>query len=207
MKLSYGEIVVLFFITMGATKAMVVLMGVTHGHTPAQRRRIASRAALTAAVVLMIFAVIGQTILHAFHVSLAALTIAGGLILFVFALGMVLGGGEHHAPAGEGDVSIYPLAVPLLATPQGIVAIVVIMTAAHTLGEQLRVFAALLTVIALNFVLMRYADSILRRLRPEIMLVAVRVVALLLAALAVQLVIFGLVMLGVLPRSVLPATG
>lgn len=207
MKLSYGEIVVLFFITMGATKAMVVLMGVTHGQTPAQRRRVASRAALTAAVVLMIFAVIGQTILHAFHVSLAALTIAGGLILFVFALGMVLDGGEHHAPAGEGDVSIYPLAVPLLATPQGIVAIVVIMTAAHTLGEQLRVFAALLTVIAMNFVLMRYADAILRRLRPEIMLVAVRVVALLLAALAVQLVIFGLVMLGVLPRSVLPATG
>ncbi len=207
MKLSYGEIVVLFFITMGATKAMVVLMGVTHGHTPAQRRRVATRAALTAAVVLLIFAFIGQAILHAFHVSLAALTIAGGLILFVFALGMVLGGSEHQAPPGDGDVSVYPLAVPLLATPQGIVAIIVIMTSAHTLGEQLRVFAALLTVIAANFVLMRYADSILRHLRPEVMLVTVRVVALLLAALAVQLVIFGLVMLEVLPRTVLPTAG
>lgn len=207
MKSSYGEIVVLFFVTMGATKAMVVLMGMTAGHTPAQRRRVGTRAALTAAVVLMVFAVMGQAILHAFHVSLAALTIAGGIILFVFALGMVLGGGDHHAPAGEGDVSIYPLAVPLLATPQGIVALVVIMSAAHSFTEQLRVFAALLTVIAINLLLMRYADAVLRRLRPEVMLVTVRVVALLLAALAVQLVIFGLVMLGVLPRSVLPGGG
>lgn len=109
---------------MGAMKAVVVLMGLTPGGTADERRRIGTRATVTSALVLLVFAFIGQTVLHAFHVSLAALMIAGGQILFVFALGMVLGtGGDDHAQPASGDLSIYPLAVPLLATPQGIVAL------------------------------------------------------------------------------------
>lgn len=80
---------------MGAIKAMVVLMGLAPGDTKEERRRIGARAAVTSAVVLLIFGFIGQTVLHAFHVSLAALMIAVGLILFVFALART----SHGRPA------------------------------------------------------------------------------------------------------------
>lgn len=205
MSLGFLDLVLLFFVTNGATKALVVLAAMTSGKPAEVKREIATRATVTAAIIMAVFAVFGQVILHVFHITLPALMIAGGVILFVFALGMVLGGGDHgDADGAEGDISIYPIAIPLLATPQGIVAVVAVMATTQTLLDKVTVIAALALVLLGNFVVLRNVDAVLRRVRPAIIAVVGRVVAVLLAALAVQLVIYGLVGLKLLDRSVLP---
>lgn len=205
MSLGFLDLVLLFFVTNGATKALVVLAAMTNGKPAEVKREIATRATVTAAIIMAVFAVFGQVILHVFHITLPALMIAGGAILFVFALGMILGGGDHGDTDGaEGDISIYPIAIPLLATPQGIVAVVAVMATTQALLDKITVIAALALVLLGNFVVLRNADAVLRRVRPAIIAVVGRVVAVLLAALAVQLVIYGLVGLKLLDRSVLP---
>jgi multiple antibiotic resistance protein len=85
-----------------------------------------------ASIVIIVFIVFGEFILRVFHISLAALKLAGGLILLLFALRMVMGEDQNpHEPEGSvtDSIAIYPLAMPLMATPQGIVAVVTLAAA------------------------------------------------------------------------------
>ena len=85
---------------------------------------------VTATGIVLLFILAGEFMLKVFHVTIPALKIAGGIILLLVALHMVMGemGNEEkqevEAPAPSLDMAIFPLAVPMLATPQGIVAIV-----------------------------------------------------------------------------------
>ena len=73
-----------------------------------------------ATVILLVFALLGPRIIGFFHVSVPALELAGGAILFVFALNIVLGESGHHDSEDDGaDIAIYPMAMPLIASPQG----------------------------------------------------------------------------------------
>jgi multiple antibiotic resistance protein len=205
MTMGFLDLFLLFLVTNGPFKALVVFGDMTARLPLEERIRIATKATITATIIMLVFSFFGGIILGFFHVTLPALMIAGGIILLVFSLGMVTGsaqhGGDNHS---DTDISIYPIAIPLLATPQGIVAIVALMSASQNLSEQSLVLIALLVVLALNFVLMRYAHQVLKLLKPEILLIVGRIIAVLLAALAIQMMIFGLVRLGVLDKSVLP---
>jgi len=204
MNLGILDILVIFLITIGPTKAAVFYVGLTAGADRALKRQIAIRTVLTSAVICGVFVLIGEGLLGAFHVSLAALKIAGGLILLLFALHLVLGEekkeekleGGPRAPSLE--ISVYPLAMPLMASPQGLVAIVTLAAAMRGGGGLLLLLVLVMVMMAFNLVFLLYADRILGLIGAPILKVVMRVFGLLLCGLAVQLMILGFTDLGVI---------
>jgi multiple antibiotic resistance protein len=200
------DIFILLAITVGPTKAAAMYLASTVGAEPALKRQIAIRTVLTATVVCMIFALAGQPILRMFHISIPALLIAGGLILFVFALQLVLGEDHEELPDGAPrtpslGLAAYPLAVPLMASPQGIVAIVIISIERPDLTGRLMLLGLLLFLMACNLAVLLFAEKIFSRISPAVLKVVMRIFGLLLCGLAVQLCILGLQHLGVLPGA------
>ncbi|HKY96094.1 MAG TPA: MarC family protein [Kiloniellales bacterium] len=195
------DVIVILLITIGPIKAAVIYAGLTTGADPALKRAIALKTVITAGVIILLFVLAGQFLLQVFHITLPALTLAGGLILLLFALHMVIGEekkGEGAAGAPSISIAVYPLAMPLMATPQGIVA-VMMLQAAFPEWKHLAILAVIaVAIMAFNYIVLLYADKIMQKLGPAVLMVIMRVVGLLLAALAMQLLIIALTQLGVL---------
>jgi multiple antibiotic resistance protein len=164
------------------------------------RRQVAIRTVTVATIVTLVFVIAGNFFLQIFHISLPALKIAGGIILLLVALDMVMGGShedESEKPkALSPDIAVFPLAMPMMATPQGLVAITVIVAARQSVGDVLVVVVVLLAVMALNLLCLLSADRIIKAIGPAALLVIGKIAGLLLTALAVQLMILGLRDLG-----------
>jgi len=203
MQLGLADILTILLVTVGPLKALIVFATLTAKADPGFRRQVANRTVLVATIVTLVFAVAGEVFLQIFHISLPALKIAGGIILLLFALGMAMGGG-HDEQEGEEpkalspDIAVFPLAMPMMATPQGLVAITVIVAAQPSVRDILVVLVAILAVMALNLLCLRSADRIIKAIGPSALQVIARVAGLLLTALAVQLMILGLRDLGVI---------
>jgi multiple antibiotic resistance protein len=201
------DILLLLAVTIGPTKAAAMFLSLTGGAPAALKRQIAIRTVTTATIVCGVFALLGQALLGLFHVSIPAMLIAGGLILFVFALELVLGTDHDDAAAGHPraapslDIASYPLAVPLMASPQGLVAIVVIAASDPGWATRFKMLGLVLVMMAINLVFLLFTDRIFKQLSPAILKVVMRVFGLLLCGLAVQLVIIGLQRLGVLAAA------
>jgi multiple antibiotic resistance protein len=203
MNLGIADIFVILLVTIGPLKAALVYATLTAGTDAAFKREVAIKTVVTSAIVIALFIFAGEYILKIFHISLAALKMAGGLILLLFALGMVMGD-DKKPEAAKGkpspNIAIYPLAMPLMATPQGIVAIVTLVAAAPGLKGITIVGASAAVVLAINLVTLLYADRIIALIGPAALQIVARVVGLLLAALAIQLMIFGLTDIGIVPK-------
>jgi multiple antibiotic resistance protein len=205
------EIFVLLFVTVGPVRASIVYLGLTKSADADLKRAIAVRTVFISAVVCVIFALLGAGILAGLKVSVQSMLIAGGAILFIFALNLVLGDEKEAEtddppPAPSIDLAAFPLAVPLMASPQGLVAIVAIeatLQQGMTAGAivEVGIFVGLiLGVMAINLVFLLAADRIFAKIPPAVLKVVLRVVGLLLCALAVQLIIFGFDGLGLIPN-------
>lgn len=199
------EVFTILIVTMGPLKVSLVFAEVCKDFDPNHRTKIAVRAVLIAGAIGLLFILAGKVLMELFHFSLAALFIAGGLILLVFAIRLILGTGENkyfdiEAPDFEpGHVAVYPLAVPLIASPMGIV----MLTAASATNSDnlfllLLIALVLLVVMLIDLVVLILVARGLHFIPPQIVNVAERILGLLLAALAVQSIINGLVALGVL---------
>lgn len=202
-----ADILVLLFITVGPTKPAAMYVAMTKSASPALKRQIAVRTILVSLIICSIFVVLGEGILKVLHISIPALLIAGGIILFVFALHLVLGEDKPESSTGlpqAPSISIadYPLAVPLMASPQGLVAIVTISAAMPGLTNMLTLLGLVLAVMVVNLIVLLSADKIMEKIPLSIMKVAMRIFGLLLCGLAVQLAILGLQRLGVLAKVV-----
>jgi multiple antibiotic resistance protein len=195
------DIMAIMLITIGPLKAAIVYSTLTAGAATALRRAIAVKTVIVASIVIVVFIVFGEFILRVFHISLAALKLAGGLILLLFALRMVMGEDKNsHEPEGPvtDSIAIYPLAMPLMATPQGIVAVVTLAAARPGLSNMVMLVVISLAIMAFNLLVLLSADKILGRHRGGAILVVSRVVGLLLTGLAMQLMILGLTDLGLI---------
>lgn len=204
MKMNLLDIFAILLMTVGPLKATVVFAGAMYDVDVATRRAVAQRTVLVAGGILLLFAFLGQPILNAFHVTLPALKLAGGLILLLFALELVSNARVRN-PAVGGKVSpltlaISPLAMPLVATPQGIVAVVAISAAADSPVEVLSVALCIIVVMAIDYVCLRNADRILARIGQSGLMIIARIAGLLLAAMAMQLAISAGYDLGILVR-------
>ena len=197
------DIFMAILITMGPLKVVLVYGETTRTLSPKLRRSIAIKAVGVAAIVGLLFIVLGKFLLDLFHFSIAALTIAGGTILFVFAINMVLsGGGNDDLGAEDKDptkIAIFPLAMPLMATPIGIVYLTVLsVTFDEAEGRLIIIALLLLFVMLINLGVLLGESKILKYIDPDAFGVAERILGILLAALAVQTIINGLRELGVL---------
>jgi multiple antibiotic resistance protein len=202
----FTEILIILMITAFCTKAAAFFAAEAGHLSVKERRAIAIEAVTIQAVILGVFVARGPNILEFFHVSIFALEVAGGLILLLFAIGLVLGedhSSDEHAPKLGKGMATYPLAVPLLASPQAIVAITIFSTRMGV-GNRGTLWLALALVIIGNYAVML---SIAQfggkkdgaKSRMNLAPILLRIVALLLAALAVEIIVLGLRGYGVLP--------
>ena len=188
-------------ITMGPLKVVLVYGQATRDLSPELRRRIAIKAVGVAVIVGLIFIALGKVLLDMFHFSIGALTVAGGAILFIFAVNMVLSSGsaEDHGAEDKDPtkIAIFPLAMPLMATPIGIVYLTIWSVAFDDAGETLLIIALmLLLVMLINLGVLLFESRILKFIDPQAFSVAERILGILLAALAVQTILNGLQELG-----------
>jgi small neutral amino acid transporter SnatA (MarC family) len=149
---------------------------------------------------------LGELLARLLHFSTGSLSIAGGIILVIIAVSMVLRSDDpHHDPVEEERdpmrVAVFPLAVPYLLNPAGIVMLVTISAEADSASVVGLVLGLLVVVLALDVVVFRWANHVSQRMDPSRMLVTEKVFGFLLAALAVQLMLDGLHSVGVIHLS------
>ncbi|PZT88246.1 MAG: MarC family transcriptional regulator [Citromicrobium sp.] len=182
-----------------------IYAGLTKGATAAQRRLMAIRACLIAAAILLVFALFGQQLLGALHIELDSFRIAGGLMLFWIAFEMVFEkrtqrreeraekiAAQHAETPEVEDVSVFPMAIPMLAGPGAIAAIMLLMNEAGTWTGQATVLGALATVLLITMLALMAAGPIMRLFGDKVEAAVTRLLGVLLAALAAQYVIDGL---------------
>lgn len=175
-----------------------IFIALTHGSDAKHRRAIAVRACLIAAIVLCLFAFLGEQVLGFIGISMPAFRIAGGILLFLTALDMLFERRtkrrEDTADAEEDkpDPSVFPIAIPLIAGP-GAIASMILLTgqAETTLGvfAILGVMFAVLAIVLAFFLISGFVEKALGRVG---ITVVTRVLGMLLAALSVQFVLDGL---------------
>ncbi|NWK55569.1 MarC family protein [Verrucomicrobiaceae bacterium N1E253] len=174
-----------------------VFISASQGHSAAEKRKIAKIAALSAAGILLFFVVIGEVMLLAMGVPLLAFQIAGGLILFLFALTMIFGEskpeGEVKAIGKLQDTAVFPLATPSIASPGAMMA-VVLMTenGSHSLLHQLTTVILMFVVIGVAYLLMRFAGEISRIIGSGGASIVSRVMGMILASIAATNVLEGI---------------
>ncbi len=177
-----------------------IYAGLTKGATPAQARNMALRASGIAAVILVIFAFFGEDLLSALHIELNSFRIAGGLMLFWIAFEMVFEKrtqrrterAEKVSASEVEDVSVFPMAMPMLAGPGAIAAVMLLMNEADGFTETAEVFAALGLVLVITAIALVAAGPLMRIFGDKVEAVITRLLGVLLAALAAQYVIDGL---------------
>lgn len=161
------------------------------------KRKIAIRASIVAFFVLLFFIVVGQLILEGMSVTLDAFQISGGVILFLFALTMVFGEGkpqsEKHLIRDYKHVTIFPVAMPSIASPGAIMA-VVLLTDNHlySISEQIITTALVLVVTAITMAILLAATLVQKRIGDYGITVISKIMGLILAAYAVQSILSGI---------------
>jgi multiple antibiotic resistance protein len=164
--------------------APIVLI-LTQGMEEPERDRVVDRASIVATAVLLAFAFGGQFILDYLHISIAALRVAGGLLLLLIALDMLKG--ELDAPSVEGDrdIAISPLALPLLAGPGTLTTVMIFM--ADEPQAQISVAIGIVSAMIVTWLIVRQAGRISKWIGAEGATIATKILGFLLAALAVQI--------------------
>lgn len=171
-----------------------VFLAITAAMIHRDARRMAREAVLVAGGVLIGFVILGQLLLQAMHISIGSFQVAGGLVLFLLAMMMIFG----HVRTNQSDQeeghnpAIFPLAMPLIAGPGAILAAVVLTdNDRYAIPHQVRTVFVILGVLFIQWVLLRFATSVQRRLGRGVMNILSRVTGLLLAALSVETIVGG----------------
>ena len=173
---------------------VAIFAGLTAALTRVERRRTALRAVLYATVILVVAVVAGQIILDAIGIRMHSLKVAGGIILFLFALKMLFGGlDKPGSPEAGRDLAVFPLAVPSIAGPGAMMAVIVLTdNDVYTVPEQAETGVVLLVVLLITYLFLRFSDFILRVIGQQGAAVLVRVMGIILASLAVEIVLTAL---------------
>ena len=192
---------VTLFVVIDPPGCAPIYAGLTKGATAIQARTMAIRASVIAAVILLIFALFGEQLLGALHIELDSFRIAGGLMLFWIAFEMVFEkrtqrreerADKVNANPEIEDVSVFPMAMPMLAGPGAIAAIMLLMNEAQTTEQTFVVLGALGTVLVLTMFALIAAGPLMKLFGARVEAVITRLLGVLLAALAAQYVIDGL---------------
>jgi multiple antibiotic resistance protein len=206
-----GVALATFFATIGPLDVAAVFAGLTAGTPTKRRRQMAVRGALIAATTLLIFALIGEVLLAGLGISLPALRTAGGILLLLIGIEMVFArhsGGtsttdeETEEAKSKQDISVFPLATPLIAGPGAMGASILLI--ANTEGDialQAIVIASMLTIVGMTLLMCLLSAQIDRLLGTTGMQVVGRIMGVLLSALAVQFIFDGIANSGLIPGA------
>src|SRR5947207_6251782 len=157
---------------------VAIFAGLTASLSRSERYRTALRATLYATVILIVAVIAGQIILVAIGIRMHSLKVAGGLILFLFAVKMLFGGldSKPGSPEAGRDLAVFPLAVPSIAGPGAMMAVIVLTdNDVYTVPQQAETGVVLLVVLLLTYIFLRFSDIILRIIGQQGAAVLVRV--------------------------------
>jgi multiple antibiotic resistance protein len=201
------DIFLVVFIGMGPIKVLLVYLGATKDASKELQRKVAQKTVITATIVAILLLIAGALFMQILHFSTGALNIAGGLILLILALNMVLAPAkkEDHQEAPDEatlmSMAIYPLGMPLLLNPVGIVSLTVFSAETQEL-LQLGIIAAMVLVVAIiDYGAFLFSHRLDKHLTHERIMLLEKLLGVLLAALAVQMVLNGLAELGVITMT------
>lgn len=197
-----------FFATIGPLDIAAMYAGLTPTATAAARRSMAIRGTLIAGGILVFFALMGELMLSSLGISLAALKVAGGILLLLIGIEMVFArssGGtsttveENTEATMKQDISVFPLATPLIAGPGAMGAVILLMADAKgNVVDQLIILGSLVLILVLTLSLLLLANRVQKLLGVTGMHVVSRVFGVLLSALAVQFMFDGIAQSGLL---------
>ncbi|HEY7341571.1 MAG TPA: MarC family protein, partial [Ktedonobacterales bacterium] len=185
------EVFLLLLIGVGPKIALVPFLEVTAKMDNQTREKVVRKMLTTAAITAVLLMLFGGLLTRLLHFSTGALAIAGGIILLVISMAMILSRGERqtqHDAAVASDpmkLAVFPLAIPYLLNPAGIVTLVTVSADAGSLGVFAIVFGLLVLVLAIDVAVFRWAERVSAHLDESRMLVTEKVFGFLLAALAV----------------------
>ncbi len=164
------------------------------------RRNMVKKAVIVAAVVLVIFTLAGNTIFHFLGIEMYSFRIAGGVILFIIAIEMLLGMrprtkssvAEEEESMRSEDIVVTPLAVPLLTGPGAITTGIVLFNTASGITDQIILFVVIGLVYLISYFILSRSEKVFESLGHTGTMVIVRIMGLLLAAIAIQFMITGI---------------
>jgi len=177
-----------------------VFIAVTSGLESKSRRKVAIRAVAVSAGILLFFIIGGQVLLEALSIPLSAFQIAGGIVLFIFAMTMIFGESKPDSelstvkdPKTVGDTAIFPLAVPSIASPGAMMA-VVLLTDNHRyeIMEQVLTTSIMFIVLGITLVLLLLAGPIQKAIGDSGASIVSRVSGLILASVAIDSILTGI---------------
>ena len=181
-----------------------IYAGLVKGASTRQATTMAVRASFIAALILLVFAVFGEQLLGALHIELNSFRIAGGIMLFVIAMDMVFEKrtqrreeraekvrAQNELTPEVDDVSVFPMAMPMIAGPGSIATIMLLTARAEGTEQTLVILAALIAVLLLTALALVAAGPLMKLLGTRVEAVITRLLGVLLAALAAQYVIDG----------------
>ncbi len=198
---------VTLFVVIDPPGCAPIYAGLVKGASNRQALAMATRATLIATLILVVFAMFGEDLLGALHIELNSFRIAGGIMLFVIAMDMVF---EKRTQRREEraekvredhveDVSVFPMAMPMIAGPGSIATIMLLTARAQGTEQTVVVLAALAAVMVLTLAALAAAGPLMKLMGARVEAVITRLLGVLLAALAAQYVIDGI-------KAVLTAT-
>ena len=202
-----------FFVAIDPIGLVPMFLALTPNSDARARRGIAMRAVFTAAVLLLLFAAFGKSVLGFLGIGLPAFQIAGGLMLFLIAVDMLFekrterrsknaaeAVGPSHQPSD--DVAVFPLGVPLLAGP-GAIAAAILLMGQHQgdYAAQGAVVGVMLGVLLIALLFFFAGDRLGRLTGPTFTKALTRVLGMILGALAVQFVLTGIAASGIVPQG------
>jgi multiple antibiotic resistance protein len=187
----FWEVFVTLLVITDPPGTVPVFLGLTRERPARERNRLAWQAATVALGVIVAFALFGQSILSYLGVELPALQAAGGLLLLLVSLQLLTGqaADPEELARAKTNVAFVPLGTPLLAGPGAIVATMLFVQRITSVGDAVAFGVAIVAVVALLWLAMRFSGTILRVLRDSGVELLTRIAGLLLSAIAVQLII------------------
>ena len=198
------DLFLLLLIGIGPKIALVPFLELTAKMDERDKGLVVRKMITTASVTAILLIVFGGLLTKLLHFSTGALAIAGGLILLIISASMILSQDDKQTQQQAMTandpmrLAVFPLAVPYLLNPAGIVVLVTLSAEAGSIGLFAIVFVLLALVIGIDIVVFRWAKQVSAQLDESRMLVTEKVFGFLLAALAVQLALDGLADLGVI---------
>lgn len=184
----FVEVFVTLFVIMDPPGTIPLFLSLTGGRSPSMRKRLAGQAVLVSLVVIVVFALFGQSILTYLGITLPAMQAAGGLLLLLVALELLTGKADEPVQTANVNVALVPLGTPLLAGPGAIVATIVFVQRVDDTWEAGALAAGIVAVHVVLWLFMRFSVVIIRVIKDSGVTLITRIAGLLLSAIAVQLV-------------------
>jgi multiple antibiotic resistance protein len=186
--LNLAKAIIVLFIIVDPFGDIPIFISLTEDMTKEQRRKVFNIASLVGFILLLVFAFTGQEIFTIFGVSIYSFEVAGGILLLIIAIRILISGSLHEETSTPESIGAVPIAMPLLVGPGAITTTIFNL---QDFGIPITV-AAVSVVLFLTWIILRYMDGIYHFLGKTGSLVIARVLALLIAAIAVQYILTGI---------------